>query len=208
MRPSTSSSQSMVSSRSHIEECWSPPTPDDTHAEPQVWRRQPRNRPVMPLTMGQPVTRKVDSSGGISLAGVNYRVGNAHRKELGRSSGGRRHRRDLTERETVACPRRETRPGQSPRCLRQPRRQTRPDQRRKPNPRSECRGGTGARLLSGYRDSTRDRGSVYRYSNAPSNSGSVTVNPRSGLVAKKANRARAAPARARSFRNWVCSICS
>jgi len=50
-------------------------------AEPQVWRRRPRARPVRPPTVGQPVTRKVDSSGGISFAGVNYRVGNAHRKE-------------------------------------------------------------------------------------------------------------------------------
>lgn len=32
-------------------------------AEPQVWRRQPRARPVRPPTVGQPVVRKVDSSG-------------------------------------------------------------------------------------------------------------------------------------------------
>lgn len=50
-------------------------------AEPGVWRRQPRSRPVRPPTMGQPVTRKVDSSGGISFAGVNYRVGNAYRRQ-------------------------------------------------------------------------------------------------------------------------------
>lgn len=50
-------------------------------AEPQVWRRQPRARPVRPPTVGQPVTRKVDSSGGISFAGVSYRVGNSHRRE-------------------------------------------------------------------------------------------------------------------------------
>jgi transposase InsO family protein len=50
-------------------------------AEPQVWRRQPRARPVRPPTMGQPVVRKVDSSGGISFAGVSYRVGNSHRRE-------------------------------------------------------------------------------------------------------------------------------
>ena len=49
-------------------------------AEPGVWRRQPRARPVRPSTMGQPVVRKVDSSGGISFAGVSYRVGNAHRR--------------------------------------------------------------------------------------------------------------------------------
>ena len=41
-------------------------------AEPQVWRRQPRARPVRPATVGQPVVRKVDSSGGISFAGVSY----------------------------------------------------------------------------------------------------------------------------------------
>jgi len=50
-------------------------------AEPQVWRRQPRARPVRPPTVGQPVTRKVDSSGGISFAGVSYRVGNPHRRQ-------------------------------------------------------------------------------------------------------------------------------
>lgn len=50
-------------------------------AEPGVWRRQPRTRPVRPPTIGQPVTRKVDSSGGISFAGVSYRVGNGHRRE-------------------------------------------------------------------------------------------------------------------------------
>jgi len=50
-------------------------------AEPQVWRRQPRARPVRPPTMGQPVTRKVDSSGAISFAGVSYRVGNPYRRQ-------------------------------------------------------------------------------------------------------------------------------
>jgi hypothetical protein len=50
-------------------------------AEPGVWRRQPRARPVRPPTVGQPVVRKVDSSGGISFAGVSYRVGNSHRRE-------------------------------------------------------------------------------------------------------------------------------
>jgi hypothetical protein len=37
-------------------------------AEPQAWRRQPRARPVKPPTVGQPVVRKVDSSGNISFA--------------------------------------------------------------------------------------------------------------------------------------------
>jgi transposase InsO family protein len=50
-------------------------------AEPQVWRRQPRARPVRPATVGQPVVRKVDSSGGISFAGVSYRVGNPYRRQ-------------------------------------------------------------------------------------------------------------------------------
>ena len=50
-------------------------------AEPQAWRRQPRTRPVKPPTVGQPVVRKVDSSGNISFAAVTYRVGNAHRRE-------------------------------------------------------------------------------------------------------------------------------
>jgi transposase InsO family protein len=50
-------------------------------AEPQAWRRQPRARPVKPPTVGQPVVRKVDSSGNISFAAVTYRVGNAHRRE-------------------------------------------------------------------------------------------------------------------------------
>ena len=30
-------------------------------AEPAVWRREPRARPVRPATVGRPVTRKVDS---------------------------------------------------------------------------------------------------------------------------------------------------
>jgi hypothetical protein len=50
-------------------------------AEPQVWRRQPRARPVRPATEGQPVVRKVDSSGGISFAGASYRVGNPYRRQ-------------------------------------------------------------------------------------------------------------------------------
>jgi hypothetical protein len=50
-------------------------------AEPEVWRRQPRARPVRPTTVGQPVVRKVDSSGGISFAGVSYRVGNPYRRQ-------------------------------------------------------------------------------------------------------------------------------
>jgi hypothetical protein len=50
-------------------------------AEPGVWRLRPRARPVRPPTVGQPVVRKVDSSGGISFAGVSFRVGNRHRRE-------------------------------------------------------------------------------------------------------------------------------
>lgn len=50
-------------------------------AEPEAWRRQPRSRPVRPPTIGQPVVRKVDSSGSISFAGTNYRVGNAFRRQ-------------------------------------------------------------------------------------------------------------------------------
>lgn len=50
-------------------------------AEPQVWRRQPRARPVRPPTVGHPVIRKVDSSGNISFAAVEYRVGNAYRRQ-------------------------------------------------------------------------------------------------------------------------------
>ena len=50
-------------------------------AEPEAWRRQPRARPVRPPTIGQPVVRKVDSSGNISFAAATYRVGNPHRRE-------------------------------------------------------------------------------------------------------------------------------
>jgi transposase InsO family protein len=50
-------------------------------AEPEAWRRQPRARPVRPPTIGQPVVRKVDSSGNISFAAATYRVGNAHRRQ-------------------------------------------------------------------------------------------------------------------------------
>ena len=48
-------------------------------AEPAVWQRQPRARPVRPATVGRPVTRKVDSSGSVSFAAVTYRVGNRYR---------------------------------------------------------------------------------------------------------------------------------
>ena len=43
--------------------------------------RTPRARTRRPrqATVGQPVTRKVDSSGSVSFAGTNYRVGRAHR---------------------------------------------------------------------------------------------------------------------------------
>lgn len=50
-------------------------------AEPAVWRRQPRTRPVRPPTVGQPVVRKVDSSGNVSFAAVSYRVGNPYRRQ-------------------------------------------------------------------------------------------------------------------------------
>jgi len=47
----------------------------------QVWRRQPRARPARLPTVGQPVIRKADSSGNISFAAVEYRVGNAYRRQ-------------------------------------------------------------------------------------------------------------------------------
>ena len=50
-------------------------------AEPAVWRRQPKARPARPQTVGRPVIRKVDSSGHVSFAGANYRVGNAYRRQ-------------------------------------------------------------------------------------------------------------------------------
>ena len=50
-------------------------------AEPNVWRRQPRARPVRPPTIGHPVVRKVDSSGNISFAAATYRVGNPYRRQ-------------------------------------------------------------------------------------------------------------------------------
>ena len=50
-------------------------------AEPAVWRKQPRARPVRPPTVGRRVIRKVDSSGNISFAGTSYRVGNAYRRQ-------------------------------------------------------------------------------------------------------------------------------
>ncbi|MGH9892094.1 MAG: IS481 family transposase [bacterium] len=50
-------------------------------AEPEVWKRQPRARPLRPPTIGQPVVRKVDSSGNVSFAGANYRVGNRYRRQ-------------------------------------------------------------------------------------------------------------------------------
>lgn len=46
-----------------------------------MWRRQPKARPVRPETVGRPVIRKVDSSGNVSFAGANYRVGNAYRRQ-------------------------------------------------------------------------------------------------------------------------------
>ena len=50
-------------------------------AEPEAWKRRPRVRPVRPPTVGQPVVRKVDSSGNVSFAGANYRVGNRYRRQ-------------------------------------------------------------------------------------------------------------------------------
>ncbi len=45
-------------------------------------QRRPRRRLVVPrqATVGQAVTRKVDSSGSISFAGWSYRVGKAHKR--------------------------------------------------------------------------------------------------------------------------------
>ncbi|MGF1617974.1 MAG: hypothetical protein ACFCU2_09255 [Acidimicrobiia bacterium] len=51
-------------------------------AEPAVWRRQTRARPVRPETVGRPVVRKVDSSGNISFEAINCGVGNRLRGEL------------------------------------------------------------------------------------------------------------------------------
>jgi transposase InsO family protein len=46
-----------------------------------AFQRVPCRRPVpRQATVGQPVTRKVDSSGSISFAGASYRVGRAHRR--------------------------------------------------------------------------------------------------------------------------------
>jgi hypothetical protein len=42
---------------------------------PRARRRRPRQ-----ATVGQTVTRKVDSSGNVSFAGASYRVGRAHRR--------------------------------------------------------------------------------------------------------------------------------
>jgi Mu transposase-like protein len=44
--------------------------------------RAPRQRTQRPrqATVGQPVTRKVDSTGSVSFAGATYRVGNAHKR--------------------------------------------------------------------------------------------------------------------------------
>lgn len=104
-------------------------------AEPGVWRREPRARPVRPPTVGHPVIRKVDSSGNISFAAVEYRVGNAHRRQqvevrvLGDTVEISQDGKLL---KTHA---RETRPDQGLRCVRQPWRQTQPDQRRQLNPR-------------------------------------------------------------------------
>jgi hypothetical protein len=44
--------------------------------------RAPRRRTQRPrqATVGQPVTRKVDSAGSVSFAGATYRVGNAHKR--------------------------------------------------------------------------------------------------------------------------------
>jgi transposase InsO family protein len=49
--------------------------------ESAALQRTPRRRPLPhQATVGQPVTRKVDSSGSISFAGTSYRVGRAHRR--------------------------------------------------------------------------------------------------------------------------------
>jgi len=48
-------------------------------AAPAVTRR-PRVRPPRPATIGSPVRRLVDSSGSVSFAGTNYRVGNAYKR--------------------------------------------------------------------------------------------------------------------------------
>jgi transposase InsO family protein len=42
--------------------------------------RGPRARPPRPATVGSPVRRMVDSSGSVSFAGTNYRVGNAYKR--------------------------------------------------------------------------------------------------------------------------------
>jgi hypothetical protein len=47
--------------------------------EPPVTRR-PRVRPPRAATVGTPVRRLVDSSGSVSVAGTNYRVGNAYKR--------------------------------------------------------------------------------------------------------------------------------
>jgi hypothetical protein len=53
--------------------------PGKQHAATQR-RTQPRERPQRPTASIVTVTRKVDSSGNVSFAGANYRVGNAYRR--------------------------------------------------------------------------------------------------------------------------------
>ena len=85
--------------------------------------------------MGQPVTRNVDSIGGVSFAGVNYRVGNPYRRQQVEVRVVGDTVEISEDGKLLPGPPGETRPDQSPRSLRQPRRQTQPDQRRQLNPR-------------------------------------------------------------------------
>ena len=117
----------------------------------KVKQQRPRPRQA---TVGQSVTRKVDSSGNVVFAGTNYRVGRAHIRRQVQVAIVGEHRRDLRRRRSPQGPPDPPRPLPRARRLRQRRRPTLTHQRRL-TPHRSWNTATGAKPEHGYRDLTR-----------------------------------------------------
>ena len=132
-RPSRSSATAAWSS-SITAACSSPPTPAATTTDKQTaalrrGRRPPRPTP-RPSTSAASVTRKVDTSGNVSFAATNYRVGNKfRRRQVQVAVVGDTIEISIGER-THPRPPHPPRPHPRTRRPRQPRRPTPPHQRR------------------------------------------------------------------------------
>ena len=123
--------------------------------EPAAWRSESRTRPARPETVGQPVIRKVDSSGSVSFAAFTYRVGNAYRGQrvevrvvgdtVEISQEDKLFRSHPVKHDPAKAHGAFANPAGRPSAS---------------QPQRKCHGGTGANLSHGYRDLTPRRSAL------------------------------------------------